>query len=58
MKATPISKFYHLPVGNALQDVAESEVLNENVIEVEGLEESLDKAGNQKIPHICHKKHL
>ena len=33
-------------VGDSLQD--ESEALNENVIEVKGLEESLERAGNQK----------
>ena len=31
-----------------MQDDAQSEALNENVMEVEGLEESLDRAGIQK----------
>ena len=48
--------FYFSNIGNSLQDVAKSESLNENVIEVEGLDESLERTGIQKISHINHKK--
>ena len=37
-------------VSDSLQD--ESEALNENVIEVKGLEESMERAGNQKRSHL------
>ena len=40
-----------------MQDDAQSEALNENVIEVEGLEKSLDRAGIQKYLTYLYQKY-